>query len=94
MSPTAQQIETLLREKLAPTKMELQDESVQHSGHAGAATGGGHYSLLVVSGEFRGKNTVERHRLIYACLGDLMQQEIHALAMKTYTPEEWQKAGD
>ena len=89
---TARKIEGLIREKLAPTHLDVVDESLAHLGHAGAQTGGGHFSVLVVSPSFAGKSTVERHRLVYQALGDMMRQEIHALAMKVQTPEEWEKA--
>ena len=84
-------IEQLIQEKLqilAPESVELQDESGQHAGHAGAQGGGGHYRLVIVSPRFAGKGRVERHRLVYAALGDLMQQRIHALAILAYAPGE------
>ncbi len=75
-------------EALAPTSLNLEDESAQHAGHAGAS-GGGHYRLTIVSGRFAGLNAVARHRLVYETLGDLMQKGIHALAISAYTPEEF-----
>lgn len=53
---------------------------------------GAHFEAIVVSPEFRGKNTMGRHRLVYRTLGERMHQEIHALSMKTLTPEEWSGA--
>jgi acid stress-induced BolA-like protein IbaG/YrbA len=50
---------------------------------------GYHFSAIIVSGEFRGKNIVRQHQLVYGALGDRMKQEIHALSMKTLTPEQW-----
>lgn len=50
---------------------------------------GQHFEAVIVSGEFRGKNMVQQHQLVYKALGDRMRDEIHALSMKTYTPEEW-----
>ena len=52
-----------------------------------------HFQLRVVSEQFSGKTMVERHQLIYQALGDAMREAVHALAIKTYTPEQWQKAG-
>ena len=52
-----------------------------------------HFQLLVVSERFSDKTMVERHQLIYQALGDAMQEAVHALSIKTYTPEQWQKAG-
>ncbi len=75
-------------EALSPTSFNLENESAQHAGHAGAA-GGGHYRLTIVSSCFEGLGAVARHRLIYESLGDLMKKGIHALAINAYTPEEF-----
>lgn len=80
-------IEMRLRERLAPERVELTDESADHVGHAGAR-GGGHYALTIVSPQFRGQTPIARHRLIYEALGELMKNEIHALRINAYTPEE------
>ena len=83
--------EALIRDSLAvlqPESLELEDESAAHRGHAGAAGGGGHYRLRIVSAQFAGKNTVMRHRMVYAALGPLMQREIHALALQAKAPGE------
>lgn len=50
---------------------------------------GRHFQALIVSAEFKDKNTVQQHQLVYKSLGDRMKQEIHALSMKTFTPEQW-----
>jgi len=55
--------------------------------------GMGHYEAVVVSPAFAGKRSVPRHQMVYATLGTLVGNEIHALAVKTYTPEEWAAAG-
>jgi len=69
--------------------MELLDESAQHAGHAGASPGGNtHWRLTIVSAAFAGKPTVARHRMIYAALGDLMRQPIHALTISARAPDE------
>ncbi|MFP5404306.1 MAG: BolA family protein [Gammaproteobacteria bacterium] len=81
----------LIRERLAalePETLTLEDESAQHRGHAGAAGGGGHFSLVIVSPKFRGLGTLARHRLVYETLGELMQRQIHALSISALTPEE------
>ena len=59
-----------------------------HAGHAGAAAGGGHYTVTIVSTAFAGLSRVERHRMVYDVLKDLMAGPIHALALRTVTPEE------
>jgi BolA protein len=73
---------------LQPDRLEISDDSALHAGHEGAKGGGGHYSLTIVSPQFSGKSTLARHRMIYAALGDMMQQQIHALAIRAYAPEE------
>lgn len=73
---------------LQPVRLELIDDSHLHAGHAGARSGGGHYRLSIVSDVFQGKNTVARHRIIYDALGELMRNEIHALAIQARSPEE------
>jgi BolA protein len=74
---------------LAPSRLELEDESARHAGHAGAAPGGNtHWKLAIVSAAFAGKPTVVRHRMIYAALGELMQHPIHALSINAKAPGE------
>ncbi|WP_310390271.1 BolA family protein [Roseateles sp.] len=76
-----------LRAGLEPSVLNLQDDSHQHAGHAGAKEGG-HYSLTIVSARFKGLGSVARHRLVYHCLAELMQQGIHALAIDARAPDE------
>lgn len=74
---------------LAPERLELEDESERHHGHAGWREGGNtHWRLTIVSAAFAGKNTVARHRMVYAALGELMQHPIHALAITARAPGE------
>jgi BolA protein len=75
-------------QSLSPQHLRIEDESAQHAGHAGAASGGGHYRLTLVSAAFAGKPRLARHRLVYDALADLMQREIHALAMTLLAPDE------
>ncbi len=84
-------IEKTLTEALAPVHLVVEDESALHAGHAGAASGGGHFRVLIVAGGFRGQSPVARQRAVYAALGDAMRSTIHALALRTLTPEEWEK---
>jgi len=88
---TQETIETRIRERLAPIHLEVIDDGAQHAGHAGAASGGGHFSVFVVSESFEGKNRVARHRLVYDLLQDMMQGAIHALALRTVAPSEWSR---
>lgn len=78
--------------ELEPLLIEVTDDSAAHRGHAGAASGGGHYQLRMVSERFTGLSRVARHRLVYDLLPDLMQREIHALAMNLQAPNEVQGA--
>jgi len=73
---------------LSPESMEIMDESGQHIGHEGAKGGGGHYQLLLVSQRFVGLTLPARHRMVYDALGPMMKQEIHALSIKAYAPDE------
>ena len=84
----AERIETQLRAALAPTEFELVDESAKHAGHAGAASGGSHFRLKIVSARFEGLRLVMRHRLVYDSVHDMMQTEIHALAITALAPSE------
>lgn len=79
-----------LRTALAAEHVEVQDESAHHRGHAGALEGG-HFDAVIVSSHFEGLGPVERHRAVYAALGDLSARRVHALALKTYTPDEWKR---
>ncbi|OGI44183.1 MAG: BolA family protein [Candidatus Muproteobacteria bacterium RIFCSPHIGHO2_01_FULL_65_16] len=81
-------IERRLRAALAPTSLEIADDSRLHAGHAGAQSGGGHFSVTIVSPRFRGQTTIGRHRMVYEALGELMQKDIHALRITALTPEE------
>ena len=54
---------------------------------------GQHFQALIVSTEFAGRSRVQRHQLVYAALGERMREEIHALSMRTLTPEEWRAGG-
>ena len=82
------QIKALLAASLGPTVCEVDDESALHAGHAGAASGGGHYRLRLVSSRFEGQPRLARHRLVYDALHELMQDDIHALAITALTPTE------
>lgn len=86
-------LEPLMRQRLeqalAPSRLELHDDSAQHAGHAGAAPGGNtHWRLVIESAAFAGKPTVARHRLVYEALGPLMGNPIHALQISARAPGE------
>jgi BolA family transcriptional regulator, general stress-responsive regulator len=88
-----EQIEVALRAAFAPLELEIEDESHKHRGHAGAADGRGHFRVHIVAAAFAGKPSVQRHRMVYAALGDQMKTDIHALAIRAETPDERGRAG-
>lgn len=89
---TADRLTEDLRTALDAEHVAVEDESSRHRGHAGAMEGG-HYNAVIVSTRFEGLGPVERHRAVYAALGDLRERRVHALALRTYTPDEWRRAG-
>jgi BolA protein len=88
VSDVRARIEAILRGRFRPARLEIRDDSAAHAGHAGAASGGGHYDILIVSAEFEGKPLLDRHRLVNDALRELIGREIHALALKTRAPSE------
>ena len=84
----AARIRDLLKAALAPSVLELTDESALHAGHAGAASGGSHFRLKIVSPRFEGQRLVMRHRLVYDSVHEMMHTEIHALAITALAPSE------
>ena len=84
---TAAEIEALLRQALAPTLLEVTDDSHLHAGHAGAREGG-HYTVRLRSARFRGLTTLARHRLVYSSLGPLAPLGVHALVIEARAPDE------
>ena len=80
-------IRARLTEAFAPDKIEIIDDSHKHAGHA-SARGGGHFAVHIVSNAFTGKSLVQRHRMVYEAMGELMQHEVHALSIKAETPNE------
>jgi len=82
---------TKIRERLNtldPLSCEIVDDSALHAGHAGAASGAGHYHVTIVTQKFNGLKLIERHRLVYHAVGDLMQTDIHALVITALTPSQ------
>jgi len=83
-----------LRTGLAAAHVALEDESLRHAGHDGARGGAGHYRVLVVSDRFAGLDPIARHRAVYAAVGDMIPHEVHALSIRSLTPEEFRKSGE
>lgn len=83
-------IEELIKSKMNIIKISIADFSNNHKNHS-TYEGGGHYQAVIISDDFEGLRLLERHKKIYSILGDLMQNEIHAFSMKTYTNNEFKK---
>ncbi|HET7575064.1 MAG TPA: BolA family protein [Sphingomicrobium sp.] len=87
--PVATEMLRRLNSALSPTRVELIDDSEQHRGHGGYNPAGeSHFTLRIESPAFEGKNRVERQRLVYAALGDLMHERVHALSIRVSAPGE------
>jgi BolA protein len=80
-----------LQQRLAvldPQSCQIIDDSAAHAGHAGAASGAGHFHVTITAQKFNGLKLIERHRLVYHAVGDLMQTDIHALVITALAPAE------
>ncbi|MGW8247760.1 MAG: BolA family protein [Acidiferrobacterales bacterium] len=88
MDDRVQRIEERLNSVFRPDSLEVGDDSALHAGHEGAKSGGGHYTVNIVSPVFTGISTLERHRMIYDALADMMKGEIHALSIHAHDPTE------
>lgn len=74
-------IRARLMQVFAPSELEVVDESHLHAGHPGARDGRGHYRVTIVSAKFAGRSRIERHRMVFAALGSMMETDIHALSV-------------
>ena len=88
ITPVASTLKARLA-SLSPVVLALDDDSAEHAGHAGAAAGGGHFSLLIVSEQFAGLPRLARHRAVLDRVADLIPHPVHALAIRAYTPDEF-----
>lgn len=88
MSGRVERIRAILTRDFAPTELTVEDQSHLHAGHAGARDGRGHFRVRVVSAAFDGKAPLARHRAVYAALADMLQTDIHALAVEARAPDE------
>ena len=87
--PVAREMTARLTAALAPTRLELRDDSEQHRGHGGYNPAGeSHFSLLIESPAFVGQSRVQRQRMVYSALGDLMHECVHALSISAKAPGE------
>jgi len=88
VSERVEKIRECLIRALAPHELAIEDESHRHAGHAGARDGRGHFRVRIVAAEFAGMPPLARHRRVYAALGEMMQTDIHALAIDARAPGE------
>lgn len=79
-------IRELLEQELAPSELRIEDDSHRHIGHVGAQDGRGHFTVHITSPQFAGASRIQRHRMVYAALGDMMTTDIHALRINASAP--------
>ena len=85
--PLQREMETLLQHALLPTRLEVINDSARHHGHAGDdGSGESHFTVVIESAAFSGKNRVERPRMVNRALGDIPGERVHALAIKAFAP--------
>lgn len=82
------ELEKRLREAFHPQELLIKDQSHLHAGHAGAQDGRGHFAVRLTADAFEGLPRIQRHRLVYEAVGDLMETDIHALSITAITPGE------
>ena len=88
MGDVQREIETRLSQKLTPSRLVVSNDSAQHSGHAGDdGSGESHFTVEIESAVFQGKSRVEMQRMVNRALGDLMEDRVHALAIKAKVPD-------
>ncbi|MDH3419982.1 MAG: BolA family transcriptional regulator [Gammaproteobacteria bacterium] len=81
------EIRSRLEAAFSPLQLEITDDSHLHAGHVGARSGKGHFSVTIVSASFAGTRTIDRHRMVFEALGDMMRNDIHALSVSASPPE-------
>ncbi len=87
MTDRVEEIQRRLNAAFDPEYLTIEDQSHLHAGHAGAATGKGHFHVVICAEAFRGCSKIEQHRAIYAALGELMHNDIHALSIDARVPD-------
>jgi BolA family transcriptional regulator, general stress-responsive regulator len=88
MTDRVAQIQERLTAALAPSELQIRDQSHLHAGHAGARDGRGHFAVTIVSDKFEGASRIARHKMVYDALGDLLNSDIHAVQITARTPSE------
>lgn len=88
MSDRIAEIETRLQGAIEPLELQIKDQSHLHAGHAGARDGRGHFAVTIISDKFAGASRLQRHKMVYDALGDLLDTDIHAVRIKALTSDE------
>lgn len=88
MKPGIDELHQRLAARLGQARIQVEDDSALHAGHAGAVGGAGHFRVRIVSERFAGLSRVARHRLVYDAIADWMPHRVHALAVTAITPAE------
>lgn len=88
-TPVQREMETLLQEAFAPARLDVINDSASHRGHAGDdGSGESHFTVVIESAAFAGKNRLERQRMVNRALGDIPGERVHALAIRAFAPGE------
>jgi BolA protein len=87
-NPRAERIKAMLERSFAGARVSVVDDSARHAGHPGARGGAGHYVVRIETADFAGRGRLERHRLVYEALADMLPREIHALNIEAVAPDE------
>lgn len=82
-------LQSRLESAFSPQHLAIKDDSARHAGHSGHG-GGSHYRVTIVAGAFAGRSLLARHRLVYEAVDEVMGNEVHALSIKAYAPQEYQ----
>jgi BolA protein len=83
-----ERIQEILEGAFSPVEILVKDQSHLHAGHAGARDGRGHFEVRIVADAFAGKSRIQRHRMVFEALGDMMQTDIHALSVHAIVPDD------
>jgi BolA protein len=84
----AERIHEALKVAFSPTDLLVKDQSHLHAGHAGARDGKGHFEVQIVAPAFSGRSRIERHRMVHEVLSEMLETDIHALAIKAHGTDE------
>ena len=86
--PRAERIQSVLESAFVAARVSVRDDSARHAGHAGARGGAGHFQVRVVSQAFAGRSRLQRHRMVYEALAEMLPGEIHALNIEAISPDD------